>query len=93
MGHPFRCRFRFGIAEKKDVFQRYFSEKVKKVWKEEPERLWRTKELKPFTDYIELSNFALTESDLRVILLSVSYVCEQQVLMFFGWIDCIIILL
>ncbi|KAK6104450.1 NRDE-2 necessary for RNA interference family protein [Brugia pahangi] len=58
-------RFRFGTSEKKDNFQRYFSDKVRKTWKEEPERLWRTKELKPFTDYIELSKFALSEDDLK----------------------------
>ncbi|KAM3718596.1 putative Golgi apparatus membrane protein-like protein [Dirofilaria immitis] len=58
-------KFRFGISEKKNNFQRYFSDKVMKTWKEEPERLWRKKELKPFTDYIELSRFALSENDLR----------------------------
>ncbi|VDM93553.1 unnamed protein product [Onchocerca ochengi] len=58
-------RFRFGISEKKNNFQRYFSDKVRKDWKEEPERLWRKKELKPFTDYIELSVFALSENDLK----------------------------
>ncbi|KAL3995282.1 NRDE-2 necessary for RNA interference family protein [Acanthocheilonema viteae] len=58
-------RFYFGTSEKKDNFQRYFSDKVRKAWKEEPERLWRRKELKPFTDYIELSRFALSEDDLK----------------------------
>ncbi|VDO64354.1 unnamed protein product [Onchocerca flexuosa] len=43
----------------------HFIDKVRKDWKEEPERLWRKKELKPFTDYIELSKFALSENDLK----------------------------
>uniref|UniRef100_A0A915PXI6 Uncharacterized protein n=1 Tax=Setaria digitata TaxID=48799 RepID=A0A915PXI6_9BILA len=58
-------KFRFGTSERKDNFHRYFSDKVRKAWKEEPERLWRTKELKPFTDYVELSRFALSEDDLK----------------------------
>ncbi|VDK64235.1 unnamed protein product [Gongylonema pulchrum] len=59
--------FRFGAIEKDEIFHRYFSDKVKKAWNENPERLWRRKELKPFADYIELSNFALTEDDLKVL--------------------------
>lgn len=61
------CRLHFGTPESKSDFQRYFSDKVKKAWKEKPERLWRRKELKPFTDYIELSRFALLEDDLKVM--------------------------
>ncbi|EJD76128.1 hypothetical protein LOAG_16865 [Loa loa] len=64
-GNELLERFRFGTSERKDNFQRYFSDKVRKAWKEEPERLWRRKELKPCTDYIELSKFALSENDLK----------------------------
>uniref|UniRef100_A0A0R3RXV6 Protein NRDE2 homolog n=1 Tax=Elaeophora elaphi TaxID=1147741 RepID=A0A0R3RXV6_9BILA len=58
-------KFHFGTSERKENFQRYYSDKVTKVWKEESERLWRKKELKPFTDYIELSRFALSKDDLK----------------------------
>lgn len=64
---PHVCRLRFGISEKKQNIHRYFNDTVRKTWKEDPERLWRKKELKPFTDYIELSRFALSEDDLRVM--------------------------
>lgn len=67
------CRFHFGVPEKKENFQRYFSDKMSKAWKEEPERLWRKKEFKPFTDYIELSRFALSEDDLKVMPFCCNY--------------------
>ncbi|KHN85444.1 hypothetical protein Tcan_03133 [Toxocara canis] len=45
---------------------RYFDEKVRKTWSENPERFWRHKETRAALDFIPLSMEPLLEGDLPV---------------------------
>lgn len=56
----------------KDIVIRYFHEKVRKSWSDNPERLWRKKGLETVSGFLQLSTFALTESDLQVRLMAIS---------------------